>query len=342
MRKVCVTLSFFVCMMAGFLFPLQEISAKSYDEFGIQTVIPENQIDKKKSYFDLLMNPDQKQEIEVLITNAGNKVMIVDISLIDATTGNNGVIVYTQVGERDTSAPLTTTDVAKVLDNSLQINPGEEKTVRLELTMPDKKFEGQILGGIVVKGKTTEEETNSDDNISIENEINYVVGLNLTMDEKQVDANLNLKKIEEKLVDHRPAVIANIQNDKPVIMTDAKIAGNIKAKGSDSVLSTVDYEGAKIAPNTNFDVVYDWGGKSISNGTYVLEMKIVCGEDVWEWKEEFEISDADSVNQGNLFKEKNNDNWLLTIIGILIVICIFFILFFLLKRKKRDREEDTL
>ncbi|WP_275667513.1 WxL protein peptidoglycan domain-containing protein [Bacillus haynesii] len=35
--------------------------------FSVETVIPENQINKKLTYFDLLMEPSKKQTLEIVL-----------------------------------------------------------------------------------------------------------------------------------------------------------------------------------------------------------------------------------------------------------------------------------
>lgn len=339
MKKFKITISLLVILISGLFATKVNINAESYDEFSVDTIIPENQIDKNKTYFDLLVTANQKQIIEVTLINTGDQEMIATTKIHDAQTLDNGVIDYLNSGSRDKSLILSTTDVVTVLDEEVIIQPNTSTNVRLEISMPAQEYDGNILGGIVFSGKTTnEEETNTDTTIAINNEIVYVVGLNLNMNENIVDPNLNLKKIEEKLVNHTPAVIANIQNDQAIIMSGVSISGKVSKKGTKEILSTINYTEAKIAPNTNFDVIYDWGGKSIKNGIYELEMKIQWGNDSWEWREEFEIKNADVINDGNYFAKEKDPNLLLIIIcaigiGLLLGIGIMF----LFKKRKKEK-----
>jgi len=336
MNRIHKKISLFIFVIALLLTMIpNKIQAASYSNYSIKAILPKNQIDPNLSYFDLLIGKNHTQTIEVEITNTGDETMEVSLAINDAFTTNNGVIDYLNQQEHDKSHFLNVYEVTNIIDNNFYIEAHTTKRSAIEINIPDISFDGEILGGIVVRGKTNKALERSEDSLTIQNDIAYVVGLKMRMNHTPVKQNLNLLKIEEKLVDHRPAVIANIQNDQAIIMQDVAIQGSItKANHSDTVAEIM-FDSKKIAPNTNFDVVFDFGGKAIANGDYQMNLVITNGDKKWQWKEDFRITNADEINKENLFKEEKT-NWFL-IIGTSTLIGLFLGASIILIIKKKQK-----
>lgn len=66
-------------------------------KFAVTAVIPENQIDKSQTYFDLKMQPGQKQTIQVQMKNDTNKEVVVESFANTAITNSNGITDYSTV-----------------------------------------------------------------------------------------------------------------------------------------------------------------------------------------------------------------------------------------------------
>ena len=66
-------------------------------KFAVTAVIPENQIDKNQTYFDLKMQPGQKQTIQVQMKNDTNKEVVVESFANTAITNSNGITDYSTV-----------------------------------------------------------------------------------------------------------------------------------------------------------------------------------------------------------------------------------------------------
>jgi hypothetical protein len=62
--------------------------------YDVQAVIPENQVDKTKSFFDLRMQPDQKQTISVRINNTSDQDSEYKVTINQAYTSDQGFIDY--------------------------------------------------------------------------------------------------------------------------------------------------------------------------------------------------------------------------------------------------------
>jgi len=61
---------------------------------SVSTNIPDNQIDKNQTYFDLLMEPGKEQELEVVLRNNTDKEVTMLADVNTAITNDNGVVDY--------------------------------------------------------------------------------------------------------------------------------------------------------------------------------------------------------------------------------------------------------
>lgn len=62
-KSQVLLLMVFMIMFSFFVFNNTAIAAEM--NFSVNTVIPDNQIDKSKTYFNLKMNSDQQQDVTV-------------------------------------------------------------------------------------------------------------------------------------------------------------------------------------------------------------------------------------------------------------------------------------
>lgn len=90
---------FFVLGVAISSFFVKVITAYAADKesfagFTTDAKLPDNQYTKDVTYFDLKMTPNQTQELEVLLTNATAKKIVVIPSINRAQTNRAGVVTY--------------------------------------------------------------------------------------------------------------------------------------------------------------------------------------------------------------------------------------------------------
>lgn len=318
-----------------------------YNAFSINGIIPDNQINKKVSYFDLRMTPGQEQDLQVEINNSGEATMEAKVVINAARTGNNGVKIYTDKGELDSSMTYPIESLTEIITPTLKIPPHSKGTAIIKLRMPNVDIKGTILGGIVVTGSTEGSAQTSDKKTyDIDNKVAYALGLKLSMNDEPIAPNLNLQKAGATLTDYHPTIAAQLQNDQPMIMNGVKIQGEVYKKGSSKELSKVSIENGEISPNTNFNVIFDWKDKKVASGTYKLHLKATYQGKVWEWNENFKVKsqDAKEINEKSMFV-KEDPPWIWIVFGIIIAVLIMVILILLvllIKRRKEDRNKKTL
>ncbi|MFS6999425.1 DUF916 and DUF3324 domain-containing protein [Carnobacterium maltaromaticum] len=312
--------------------------------YSVKANIPENQINKTLTYFDLKMEPNQRQDITLTVSNSSDEKATILISPNVAMTNQNGVIDYSKADEKVDSTlknPVTSI-ISKAQEVTLE--PKETKEVPFTIQMPEKEFDGLILGGFYISKK--EDNSNTKDkekDVQIKNKYSYVIGLQLRENTNEVKPVMELNEIKPALLNYRTAVTVNLQNTEATIMKEVSVDAKVMKKGTTKVLHETKKEGLSMAPNSNFDFPINWDNQSLDAGTYRLQLIAQSGEDKWEFDKEFTISAKDStdLNKEAVELEKTEPNWIL-IISVVAGITIFLILvigFFIYRHQKKKAAE---
>ena len=312
--------------------------------YSVKANIPENQINKTLTYFDLKMEPNQRQELTLTVSNSSDEKATILISPNVAMTNQNGVIDYSKMDEKLDSTlknPVTSL-ISKAQEVTLE--PKESKEVSFTVQMPEKEFDGLILGGFYISKK--EDDSASKDkekDVQIKNKYSYVIGLQIRENTNEVKPVMVLNEIKPTLLNYRTAITANLQNTEATIMKDLAVDAKVMKKGNTKVLHETSKKGLSMAPNSNFDFPINWDNQSLDAGTYTLQLVAQSGEEKWKFEKEFKITSKDSnnLNKEAVELEKAEPNWILiiTVVGGVIFLLILVILFFISRHKKKKAAE---
>ncbi|MGM0340679.1 DUF916 and DUF3324 domain-containing protein [Enterococcus sp. AZ007] len=314
--------------------------------FTIRAEIPENQVDKAKSYFHLAIGKDHEQTIKVKIFNNTDKEQTYQILVNPAKTNKNGIIVYDDLGTPlDSSLKLPITDIVKPDNKTVTIPAWSEGEASLTIKLNDQVFSGVILGGVHISQKESEEKTQK--GMSVSNRYGYVSGIALVQNaETSVFGNteLKLKKINP-MVDYGSKVVeAQIQNPNAETFDKVKIEGNITKKGSQKILAEHTIDSARIAPNSFLPFQIDWGKDSVAPGTYIFEGEAKDKEKSWKFKKEFTITAkiAKEMNEQAVVKFILPDWWKqwTIICSISSVLVIGYLVYRRIHRSKKEGENE--
>lgn len=316
---------------------MTNITQASELNFGVSAVIPDNQIDQSQTYFDLHMEPNKRQTIEVLLRNDTKKDITIEINVNTAMTNNNGIIDYSQTEfARDSSMKI---DIENLVEYEKKVTIKAESTLTYPLTiqMPDEEIDGLLLGGIQFQEK--EDETDKKENKQINNKFAYIIGLKLSMNDVGIKPNSSLKEIVATHINYRNALIANIQNSTPTIISPLEINANIYKEKGKKALFTSKKDKLRMAPNSNFNYAIDLERQEFKPGKYRLEMEASSGEDTWNWTEYFTIEkdEARELNKNAVAIEKNYTTWYIVGGSILFVFLLGFF-YWLGTRKQKEQK----
>ena len=323
-------LHFFVFVFLGILSTVS-VFANEGVYFSVSAVIPENQINKNISYFDLKVTPSSSQELKVKIFNNKEHEIKVKAMVTPATTCRNGFISYTNITNYDESLKYPLSDILKLNQSEYVVPAGGFVTATALLNMPAESYDGIILGGLVFTKADDSSEAKKEDQMTaqIENEYQYVVGVMLSENDNKVLANMNLKYIKSTLANYHTNLAINLQNDTPVIIPNLKISGTVYKKGNSEIYKFTEKENIKMAPNSNFDFMIDWQNHKFEAGEYRVHVIAQNEEYFWEWDENFTITpeQANDTNKDAVDLINSIPNWVYIVLAILVLILVAFLSF---------------
>lgn len=320
------------CMFIFFgILSMFSIFANEGVYFSVSSVIPENQINKNLSYFDLKVVPSSSQELKVKIFNNKSHEIKVKAMVTPATTCRNGFISYTNLTNYDESLKYPLSDILKLDKSEYTVPAGGYVTATALLVMPEERYEGIILGGLVFTKADDSLETPKENQMSaqIENDYQYVVGVMLSENDNKVKANMNLKYIKSTLANYHTNLAINLQNSTPVIIPNLKISGTVYKKGNSEIYKFTEKENIKMAPNSNFDFMIDWQNHKFEAGEYRVHVVAQNGEYFWEWDEDFTITpeQENDINKDAVDLISSIPTWVYIVLAILILILVALLSF---------------
>ncbi|WP_010053530.1 DUF916 and DUF3324 domain-containing protein [Carnobacterium maltaromaticum] len=341
MKKYTKLIIFMVALLTTSTFLITKVNASELN-FSVEPIIPANQRDQKKTYFDLKMEAGASQTIEINLRNDTKNDVIIQPRVNSALTNIKGVVEYGELPEKQDSTLIhNLNDIVTVVD---EVIVPAESHVRLPLTidMPKEEFDGILAGGITLQEKQTDTDTNKkgEQGLSIQNRYAYVVALVLNENDNEIVPELELNEIAAAQVNARNVINANLQNITAMYVNQLSVNAKITRQGQNEVLYKSTSEGMQMAPNSNFNYPISLDGAKLEAGKYTLEMTAESKGKTWHWKENFTIDGetANKLNKTDVTIE-NNSNWIYILIGVSLILVALILWFILWKRKKKKEEE---
>lgn len=339
MKKLIVS-SFILLLLVSFISVNEKTTQAAEMNFSVTALLPDNQINKSNTYFDLLMKPGQEQIVQVEMKNNTEEDVTVEVNPNTAITNDNGIADYSQQNTKvDSTLKIPFSSIATA-EKELTIPKKSKKTIDINLHMPKNEFDGIILGGIHFVEKENEQDKKNQDGVQIKNKFAYVIGVSLRENDTVVEPQMKLNNIKAGQINFRNVVKLNLQNSSSTIIKDLNVDAKIYKKNSKEVLYESDKQNLRMAPNSNFDYSVDWQNKELKPGKYTALVKAESGDNEWEWKKDFEIDGATASSLNKKAVELEKDYSIYYIIGILLLFLVLIgIIIYLVVRNKKKEEE---
>ncbi|WP_207696210.1 hypothetical protein DOK67_0002059 [Enterococcus sp. DIV0212c] len=309
-------------------------------DYSVSAKIPENQIDKSQSYFDLKVKPGDKQELVLNVTNSGDKEININVVPNVATTNQNGVIDFSEK-DREIDSTLKY-PITKILSKAQKVTvaPFEKKEVIFKLEMPKEEIPGRIVGGFYINKEEKEDKSKQSSGVQITNKYAMVVGLQLRENDEKIAPEMTLNDIKPSLINYRTSVTANLQNTKPTFLNGLKVVAKVSKKGSTEILHETTKEAMDMAPNSNFDFPINWDNQELVAGKYTMNLVASNKDDEWTFKKDFEITAKESkkLNDEAVELVKAPNYWMIGGIIAAIVVSLVIVILLIIKaisNKKR-------
>lgn len=327
----------------GFIVLLMGVNKVSAAEmsFSVQAVIPENQVDKEQSYFDLRMKPGQAQDLVVEMRNDTDKAVTVDVLPNTAITNDNGIVEYNNTTKKqDSTLKVAFKDIATT-DKEVTVPAKSQQNVKVHVQMPEKAFTGTVLGGIYFTEQSADTKTKQQKGSQIINRYAYVIGVQLTENDTVVKPQLRLNTVTANQVNYRNVVSANIQNYKATTVSDLKIKGQVFRKGKSEVLYSATRKNLRMAPNSNFDYSVSLNNKAFQPGKYTFKGVATSKGQTWRFEKDFEIKGetASKYNKNAVSLEKSY-TWLYILIACIVLLLLLIVIIVLMRKLKKAKDVE--
>ena len=320
-----------IIFIIGILISTCMNSSKVFSEtsdFSITPMLPDNQNVEVQNYFDLKVKPNQKQTLELVVSNTSNELQEYKIAVNTANTNNNGIVDYSMSNfKKDKSMKISLKDCFKLEKEIIEIPPNKEKIISMEMTIPPADFDGILLGGVVVEPliKTSD--------AGITNHFTRTIAIKLSENEKEIETKLSIGDSvisQENLRNVLKMKFGNIESKLLSIIT-ADIT--ISKKNDSKFLLKDQKQQLSFAPNSNFYLTTNWT-EMFSPGEYAY--KVIFKDDAghqWVLSKEFHIkkNSAKKLNQTSIDKKKFNlqdyllNKWYLFFLFIMLYLFCYYI-----------------
>ena len=328
------TRQYFVILLMFALFYLPTpAQANSLDSFNLVAEIPENQLDQKVTYFDLLLKPDEKQTLTLRVTNRLEEELPLEISFNKALTNGSGVVEYAgNLTDQGTFALPNIEDLVTVSANTLTLAPKETQELQLKIHMPKEAFKGLLAGGIYVK----QVEPAKSEAGNVTNLLSREIALLLRVNKEPVAPELKVVSATAQQANARNGVIAVIENVSGTYVSDVAIKTTITKDGKEVISDKK--EGMKIAPSSQFPYRISLAGQAFKEGTYEVALEITAGEQSWSGTESFTIEPevAASFNRQDVTLQDQKSDFPWSSLILVSVLLIFMLVLWRLLRYNRQ------
>jgi len=328
--------------------------------FYVRALLPENQIDKNLTYFDLRVQPGHTQQLEVEVVNETDEAITIDVTAISASTNRNGVIDYKTPDIRDKTLLHPFSELAVFETDSLTIPARGVEIARISLTMPQDEYDGVVLGGLVFTRRLEGIEPGEGE-MALQNVYSYVIGAKLTENDTIVTPDFELEGIEAATVNYQPSMTHYLRNRTAAIAKGIDLHVVVSNAGGELV-AQASYTGVDMAPNSVMPLAIA-PGAGISEGGATSGSSIPVGElqlgeytstvtlehegQNWTFEEKFTIGrvEAEQINDEAIGSEpvgmSTSTILLILLIVAAVVIIALFILLLLVLRRKREKKSKS-
>lgn len=319
-KRIIIFFSTLLLLLATILPFATTIKADSDKSYAIQAILPNNQINKDESYFDLKVEPNKEQTLKALIANTGSKPITVKAEVNNAYTADSGVIGYDKYDAKPykSKLPSLTSLVDGKRKQVVKLKTGENKTVEFKVKSPASEYAGIILGGVTTTASVSPTKSK---NINIKNQVHYVKGVVLRSKDDGVMPDMHLTSAAPKAVAGSTGIAYTMDNTAPININKVSLTAKIK---NGSKTTNYNADNLQIAPNSRFN--YFIPIKKLTAGTYKAQITLKNNNGFnksFNYNITVKQREADNVTEAATPKQQtNNKQWIAIIVGIIVLIAV--------------------
>ncbi|MGX7049303.1 DUF916 and DUF3324 domain-containing protein [Pseudolactococcus piscium] len=326
----------FYIVLASFIVLLTavSVSADTSKSFSVTPLDPETK-QTQSSYYDLKVAPNEHKVLPIRIFNGADQAVKLKLKLNNGATNDNGITDYSGNSNKNTTLKVGFSDIATVESEDVTIPAKSAIDVPVTVIMPEKQYDGQILGGIRVTSAETKAKPKTS---GVESNIAYTVGVVLRETEAEIVPDMSLldAKIEQR--NSQNVISATLQNGAPVIIKKLEAKASVTKAGSKKVLYEAENSNMRMAPNSQFNYGINLVNNSFKSGKYIMTVTGKADGKAFSFTKKFTIKakEAKEFNKNSVYvtDKSTNNTYLFLIIAALVLIIFAFIIWYIKKNKK--------
>jgi len=310
--------------------------------FDVQIQPPKNPHQTNNSYFDLLVKPNQKQAITVKVTSTVNKPQVVTLTPTNAATSQNASVSYTAVGLKpDTSMKYPFTSFAPQA-TKIPLEAGQAKDVTVSFTTPNAQVPGVILGGLYLLSNLTDD-AGKKGSVMFTQKYGYGIAVQMMMQDKtNVKPDLKWQQVTPTVQGLKPYAKIRLRNDQANYIKQGRTTITVTAQFGDKAKAVTKASSFAVAPNSQFDYLAKFPGKSLTPGTYRVQMRVDTMDGLsWTFDKRFTVTQTTADKLNKQLGVKPDNKWLWYLIGGLVVLLLIlaFVMVYVIGRRKGKKPD---
>lgn len=318
------------CLFLFFTFfiivPKVEATEEMKTKFTVTPVLPENQVSGTSSYYDLILAPKQSSTIVLDIKNKTDEKLSIVLTLANASTNDNGLIVYNDFDKPlDSSLKVPLTDLVTLENEEVSVPPHQTVSAKMKVKGLDQPIKGVVLGGVYAHLKDEKEEESQTTGLTSRYGFNVAIAMRSAENAPLTEVNqLKLTKVTPTIALGAKSLKAVIQNPYAAIFPEVRLEGQVIKKGSSKKIAQRTLKNVRFAPNSSMNFHLDLGKQPLDAGTYIFTGRAILQQDEqqsWPFQQEFTINtrEAKKLNQEATVKWVLPTWWLPTFYTLLVI-----------------------
>lgn len=283
---------------------MQASETSEQEGFYVKAIFPDNQREEINTYYDLVVEPDRTQEVQLAIVNNTEEFKQFSVTVENCFTNDDISIGYGNLKKYDPTLTVKLTDLVTV-PATAKLEPHQTKLLTFTIKTPEKPFKGIVLGGIRVTQDSEEHDASG-----VTNLFSYVLPIEMRMNEVPVKQKLVFKEILVKKNEHATELRASLQNPQPAILSDLTVTTKVFEEKEQKPLVEKTVKNRQVAPNTSFYPKIDLAGKILRPGTYRVEVSVSGKQlsETWEQTITLKKDEIKELTKGFQVKDKPTEH----------------------------------
>lgn len=307
----------------------------------VEPIYSNKQTDTKLGYFDMDLKSGDQTTLTLALKSSSDKAQTVVIQPIIGTTLASGQLSYQPSKfSQDSSLGLKFNKMVSK-KKTIRLKAKEQRNVVFTLKVPaESTFNGIVLGSLYLYSPTANQKAKknrSTKRMRIVNLYSMYMGTTLRINNStEVKPNFRILRVTPAISNGEAAVMAQLQNFKPAMITNGGLLLQAKVypRNSSEVVMKEELPAASFAPNSTMHLPLLPSKGKLQAGNYTLKMHLEYQDQSWNLKRNFTITGSQISKMDDALQPKKSYLWLWILLGVLAALLIIIFIFFMYRHGK--------